>query len=108
LSCKIGIFYSCNLFNGVLQRETWHTRHENDKDQFFRALETVVYNPQFNADRLGEYIDQRREAGENAQAGILQLEYDEARNYYVDAAWAVSDFLRFRSTLRYLALTVPA
>ena len=84
-----------DAFDDFLQRETWHTRHEDDKEQFFRALETVVYNPQFNADRLGEYIGQRREAGENAQAAVLQLEYDQAWDYYVDAAWAVSDFLRF-------------
>jgi hypothetical protein len=78
-------------FDDFLHVSTWHTRHPSDEERFFRALAAVVRNPQFNADALGKYIDQKREGGE---IGLIDEVYDDARDHYVDAAWAVSDYLR--------------
>jgi hypothetical protein len=53
-----------SAFDAFLSVPTWHTDHALDEERFFRALETVVHKPAFNADSLGEYIDKKREEGE--------------------------------------------
>ena len=75
------------------KQQTWHSRHPNDEERFFRALETVVRNPEFNADRLGEYMDEKRANGELAQANLIEEVYEKARDHYVAAAWTVVGYL---------------
>ena len=80
-------------FDNFLEIETWHTYHPYDEERFFRALETVARNPEFNADRLGEYMDEKRANGQPAQANLIEEAYEKARKHYVAAAWAVIGYL---------------
>lgn len=81
-------------FDSFLRRNNSHTLHALDEEGFFRALDTVVRDPQFNADRFGEYVDQKRENGDSAQANLTSEAYEHARDHYVAAAWAVHTYLR--------------
>jgi hypothetical protein len=63
-------------------------------ERFCCALDRMVFNPSFNADKRGEYIDQKR------QARLSMEDYERARAHYVDAASAVSEFLRFTGRLQ--------
>jgi hypothetical protein len=81
-------------FDDFLRVRTWHKRHPEDDERFFCALDRVVHQPQFNADSLGEYMDQKRQNGEAAQANLVAEYYEDARDHYVAAAWAVRGYLR--------------
>jgi hypothetical protein len=82
-------------FDGFLEAPTWYTKHADEDERFFRALATVVENPRFNADSLGEYIDGKRAQPGSAQASVSQEAYQDARTRYVNAAWAVRRYLRY-------------
>ncbi len=80
-------------FDAFLRVPTWYTRHPNDKQRFFCALRTVVGEPDFHPDDFGDYMDRKREEPNSAQANLTQEAYDEARDHYVQAAWAVKGYL---------------
>ena len=82
-------------FDEFLQAPTWYAKHADEDERFFCALATVVLNPRFNADSLGEYMDQKRAQMGSAQADLSQEAYQEARSRYVNAAWAVRRYLRY-------------
>lgn len=81
-------------FDRCLTNPTWHTLHAEDEERFFRALQTVVHNPEFNAERLSDFIDRKRESGEAAVANLSEDAYEVARDHYVAAASAVHNYLR--------------
>lgn len=45
-----------SAFDKFLATGTWHTGHPLDDERFYTALATVVRNPDFNADALGDYM----------------------------------------------------
>jgi hypothetical protein len=73
--------------DSFLNISTWYTRHYFDEERFFRALDQIVRNPEFNADRMGEYIAQRQ------SETLTEDALDRARADYVAAAWAVRSYL---------------
>ena len=77
-------------FNPFLDVETWHTRHAEDEERFFRALRRVVGNPRFNPDEMGEHMRARLRVDRNDD----ENPFNEAIDHYVAAAWAVRTFLR--------------
>lgn len=77
------------VFDSFLSKDTWHTRHDFDELRFFISLKKVVKNPDFDPDKMGEYM--REKAG-------IPLDDDEnvaslAILHYVAEAWAVKDYL---------------
>ena len=77
-------------FDDFLHVDTWHTRHPNDEERFFVALEKVVKIPKFNPDDLGEYMRQKKRVSRDDE----QLHFNTAIDHYVAAAWAVKDYLK--------------
>lgn len=72
-----------------LKATTWYTMHPLDEQRFFRALSTIINDPHFNADQMGEYITRK--------CGLDDLphdhDYNRARDHYVTVAWAVKGYL---------------
>ena len=44
------------VFDSFLAADTWHTTHPLDGRRFFLALDKVVRNENFNADKMAAYI----------------------------------------------------
>jgi hypothetical protein len=76
-------------FDNFLEVGTWHTRHPSDEGRFFVVLHTVVKDPRFNPDQLGEYIRQKKKISRDDE-NLLNVAVDQ----YVAAAWAVKDYLK--------------
>lgn len=75
--------------DSFLNVSTWYTQHPCDEQRFFCALRKIVYDPDFNADRMGEYIVQKL----NLKSLPEDHGHNNALNYYVAAAWAVKRYL---------------
>jgi hypothetical protein len=82
-------------FDKFLNVDTWHTRHPNDEGRFFVVLHSVVGNPDFNPDSLGEYMRQKK----NVSRDDKEHGFNYAIDHYVAAAWAVRDYLKATSRL---------
>lgn len=80
-------------FDSFLRIQTWYTTHEADQQRFFCALRSVVNNEGFAPDELGRYMDRKRNEEDPALANLTDDAYNEARDYYVAAAWAVKRYL---------------
>lgn len=46
----------CEAMDSYLNVDTWHTSHPLDDERFYRALSTIVREPKFSAEELGEYM----------------------------------------------------
>ena len=83
-------------FDSFLETDTWHSGHPSDEDRFFQALALEVGTPDFDPDRMGDYMRSR--------CGILRYDVNVALNHaidgYVAAAWAVRRYLEATSRLR--------
>jgi hypothetical protein len=77
-------------FDKFLNTDTWHTRHAYDEERFFIALEKVIKDPQFNPDRLGEYMREKKNVSRDDAENAFNFDID----HYVAAAWAVKDYLK--------------
>jgi hypothetical protein len=77
-------------FDNFLNVDTWHTRHPNDEARFFIALGKVINDPQFNADRLGEYMREKKCVSRDDAKNTFNFDID----HYVAAAWAVRGYLK--------------
>jgi hypothetical protein len=77
-------------FDDFLRVQTWHSRHAMDEERFFQALSTVVHDPEFNPDQMGEHMDEK---WHNGDFGVGEQIYEKARDHYVAAAWAVVGYL---------------
>ena len=76
------------VFDTFLKPDSWHTREAPDRDRFYCALRAVASNPQFRPEDMGDYFDRS-----SARSKVNADKYQEARRYYVAAAWAVKRFL---------------
>ncbi len=76
-------------FDKFLALDTWHTRHPSDQRRFYIALSSVIKDPQFNPDRLGEYIRKKKTVSRDNQEDLLNIAIDG----WVTSAWAVKDYL---------------
>ena len=47
-----------SVFDGFCKVATWDTNHELDRRRFVEALDSVVRDPTFSAQRMGLHIDQ--------------------------------------------------
>lgn len=76
-------------FDSYLAPDTWHTSHPYDDQRFYRALARVVRDPDFNPDRMGEYLFQK--------TGVDRENRDDTRGraieHRVTEAWAIKHFL---------------
>jgi hypothetical protein len=72
------------VLDDVLHVETWHTMHPLDVERFFRALDRIVKQPNFNPDDMGAYI--------RAKVSDPALDYAVAR--LVSDAAVVRDYLK--------------
>jgi len=77
-------------FDKFLKVPSWYSRHPSDEERFFRALDSVVRDPKFNADALGDHMDLKRKEGMH----LIDEVYEPAREHYVQAAHAVDAYLR--------------
>jgi hypothetical protein len=80
-------------FDEFLAGDTWHTRHPADEERFYITLHGVVKDPQFNPDKLGDYMRQKAgvsEDGTDDRSKSLNPAIDD----YVEAAWTVKDYLK--------------
>jgi hypothetical protein len=71
-----------------LDVDTWHSTHPEDEARFYRCLQRIIANPDFNADDLGAYIDAKCATFSGDEF------WGESRNRYVAAAWAVRRYLQ--------------
>lgn len=74
-------------FDKYLATDTWHTSHPMDDKRFYLALHTVVTNPDFNPDTMGEYFHQKKPQKDPLGA------FEQAIADRVHDAWAVRDYL---------------
>lgn len=79
-----------NAFDSFLTVETWHTCHRLDEERFFRALQSVVENPDFSPEDMAVYMRHRIGVDRNDD----ENPFNHAIDHYTDAAWAVKDYLR--------------
>jgi hypothetical protein len=75
-----GDMYS--VFDDFLGRETWSSLHTLDLRVFNEALGTVVDDPEFSPEAMGDYM--RKAKNPNYHHAIATL---------VNNAWAVKEFL---------------
>jgi hypothetical protein len=73
-------------FDSYLNVDTWHTSHPLDGRRFFKALDRVINEPNFNPDQMGEYM--------RAKKGVHNSEHPfyDVINRRVSDAWAVKEY----------------
>lgn len=71
-----------DAFDDFLAHDTWHTSHDLDGARFYRAPNTVVREPDFSADAMGDHFRSVKGSG-----------FDQAIDRYVAQAWSVRDYL---------------
>lgn len=76
------------VFDNFLNTPTWHTNHDNDQGRFYQALKTVVENPNFNPEEMGNYFR------ETKQVSSEDHPYADRIDDLVKSAWNVLDFLK--------------
>ena len=79
-----------DVFDKFLAVSTWHTRHPSDEQRFFTVLASVVKDPRFNPDELGEYFRQKKAVSRDDESNFFKVAIDD----YVAKAWAVKDYLK--------------
>ncbi|HTQ14388.1 MAG TPA: hypothetical protein VMH86_10980 [Rhizomicrobium sp.] len=77
------------VFDAFLAMDTWHTSHSLDDQRFYRALDTVVRDPDFNADDLRRYLREKLNIARDDHTG----HFSKAVDLRAMQAWAVRDFL---------------
>jgi hypothetical protein len=77
-------------FDKFLQIDTWHTRHPNDEERFFKVLASVIEDSSFNPDNLGAYIREKKGVPRDEKENHFNIAIDD----YVTKAWAVKDYLK--------------
>jgi hypothetical protein len=83
---EIGMY---EVFDSFLSKETWHTRHDFDEIRFFLCLKKVVEKPEFDPDKMGEYLQEMAGVSLEDEESSVKL----AIKHYVAEAWAVKDYL---------------
>ena len=78
-------------FDRFMETSTWHTQHPNDQMRFFRALDLVVWSPDFNADSMADHM----RANKNVLPDDFDSGFARAIDRYRDKAWAVKDFITY-------------
>jgi hypothetical protein len=77
-------------FDDFLLTDTWYTIHPLDIRRFYKALNTVVRQDEFNPDKMGQYM--RRKLGiSDEETG--NITFYSAVDRYRANAWAVKDYL---------------
>jgi hypothetical protein len=77
------------VFDPYLKTDTWHTSHPLDDQRFFRALNEVVKNPNFNPDEMGRYMREQKKVSRDDNTNPFNSVIDDR----VSNAWAVKEFL---------------
>lgn len=78
-----------DVFDQFLSKDTWHKNHPLDDASFYRALATVVRDPQFSPDRMADYMMEKKGlTPESHPEGDLASVYHRRTE-----AWAIKDFL---------------
>jgi hypothetical protein len=78
-------------FDRFMEIDTWHTMDSNDEMRFFRALDLIVWSPDFNPENM---VDHMR-ANENIPSDDFDSGFARAIDRYRDKAWAVKDFIKY-------------
>ncbi|QUD86970.1 hypothetical protein [Phenylobacterium montanum] len=73
-----------------LNTSTWHTNHANDDARFYQCLRTIVCDPNFNPDTMGDYMYQQK----GFTKGVHTNPLTRAIDHRVTEAWAIRDFVR--------------
>jgi len=76
------------VFDKFLAVETWHTTHPLDSERFYRALDQVVREENFNADTMARYMREKIGVSSDDESYFAAA----IRRYSRDA-WAVRDYL---------------
>jgi hypothetical protein len=80
------------VFNSFLDVDTWHTGHPNDDERFHGALDQVVENPDFEPEKMGEYMRKRKNIAQDDHESPLAKHIDDRTR----DAWAVKDHYRYK------------
>ena len=78
--------------DAFLNVETWDSLQWVDEGLFFIALDKIVRNPGFNAEKMGDYIAQKYFKKYGVKADAEQL--DKIQTHYERAAQNVQRYLR--------------
>jgi hypothetical protein len=81
------------VFGPFIESETWHTRHASDEKWFLTTLYKVVWDHEFNPDKLRRYLRAKLKLDENDHISEFSKDVDR----YTRDAWAVKDFLHYNS-----------
>ena len=77
-----------SAFDPFLLVGTWHTNHDLDNERFDQALNTVVDDPAFDPNVMGDYMRQQKNVVNGQPAA-----FEDRIEQLVARAWAVKEFL---------------
>ncbi len=84
------------IFSTYLAASTWHSGHQLDDARFYEALASIVQEPLFNADDMGDYFRQAKSVDPTDPRHAI---YNQAIEDRVSQAHAVHDFLEANSII---------
>ena len=82
------------VFDSYLNRDTWHTNHDLDRQRFMQVLAGVVHDDEFNPDEMRKYMLEKKGVRPENRNDSFGLKIDQL----TQDAWAVKDF--FQMTAR--------
>ena len=83
------------VLDNFLLTGTWHTRHASDEQRFYEVLDQIVWQDEFNAERMAEYMRRKM----NLHYGDNESPFAMAIHHYRTSAGAVRDFLKYSKTV---------
>lgn len=75
-------------FDRFLKSASWFTSHASEDRTFYECLSTVVDDPSFDPQKMGEHM--KKTVGPDDEEGM----YYQAIDHRVTEAYAIRDFLR--------------
>lgn len=82
-----------DAMDNYLNIDSWHTSHPLDHKRFYKTLSTIVREPKFSAEKMGEYMrDKTGVHGANEDNEVFVNVIDRR----VTEAYAIHEFVRLR------------
>jgi hypothetical protein len=84
-----------DVFDLFISTDTWYTRHASDEQRFMTALYKVVWDDEFNPDKMRGYLRTKLNLSDDHHG-----HFSNAIDRYTADAWAVKDFIRHNAVER--------
>lgn len=83
-------------FDPYLNASTWATNHHLDDERFYKALATVVHDPAFDADAMGQHFRTVKSVNPN---NAQQAQYNGVIEQRITQAHAIREYLEVTGDL---------